>query len=163
VHRFFRTKASVEIDDMVQQTFLGCLETRSRCRAESSFKTFLFAIARNQLFKHYRRMRDRADFSPSPRRDLATSPSGRAARRQDELLLAEALDRLPRGTRLILELAYWEELDGAAIAPVLEVPLNTAYSLLRRAKLSLRGWLEELAPDHLWHVAHALAALETQA
>lgn len=148
---------------MVQQTFLGCLEARERFRAESSFKTFLLAIARNQLFKHYRRLRDRADFSPSALRDLGTSPSGLAAKRQDELLLAEALDRLPRGTRLILELAYWEELDGAAIAQVLEVPLNTAYSLLRRAKLSLRGRLEELAPDHRRHIAHALAALETRA
>ena len=126
VHRFFRTKASLEIDDMVQQTFLGCLEARERFRAESSFKTFLLAIARNQLFKHYRRLRDRSDFSPSALRDLGTSPSGLAAKRQDEMLLAEALDRLPRGTRLILELAYWEELDGAAIAQVLEVPLNTA-------------------------------------
>ena len=75
---------------------------------------------------------------------------------------------LTRSVEDYLKAIYHLSLSGqpastSAIAQVLEVPLNTAYSLLRRAKLSLRGRLEELAPDHRQHVAHALATLETRA
>ena len=52
----------------------------------------------------------------------------------------------------MLELAYWEGLDGLELAHALEVPLNTAYSRLRRAKLALRERLQELAPDHVARV-----------
>jgi RNA polymerase sigma factor (sigma-70 family) len=147
VHRFFRNKVGAEIDDLVQQTFLACVEARERYRAESSFKTFLLAIARNHLFKHYRRTHDKADFTLTSIRDLGTSPSGIVAKRQDEHLVAEALQRVSLDAQVILELAYWEELDGADIAQVLDLPINTVYSRLHRAKQSLRGRLEELAPD----------------
>ena len=147
VHRFFRNKVGAEIDDLVQQTFLGCVEARASYRREASFKTFLLAIARNQLFMHYRRTRNRADFSVSSICDLGTSPTGVIARRQEEQLVAQALQRVSLDAQVILELAYWEGLGGTAIAEVLDVPLNTAYSRLQRAKQSLRECLRELAPD----------------
>lgn len=149
VHRFFRNKVGPEIEDLVQQTFLGCVEARDRYRGHASFKTFLLAIARNQLFTHYGRCRRRAlDVTMTSVHDLCTSPSGVAAQHEDEQLLAEALRRVPIEAQLVLELAYWEGLDGGEIARVLEVPINTAYTRLRRAKSALREQLQELAPDH---------------
>jgi RNA polymerase sigma-70 factor (ECF subfamily) len=71
------------------------------------------------------------------------------AKREDERLLTEALRRVPLDAQVVLELAYWEGLDGAEIAQVLAVPLNTAYSRLRRAKITLLDRLRELAPDRV--------------
>jgi RNA polymerase sigma factor (sigma-70 family) len=148
VHRFFRNKVGAEIEDLVQQTFLACVEGRERFKQHSSFKTFLLGIARYQLFTHYhKRRRERLDFSLSSTRDLGTSPTGIVAKREDEQLVVRALQQIPLDAQIVLELAYWEELDGLELARVLEVPLNTAYSRLRRAKLSLRTKLRELAPD----------------
>jgi RNA polymerase sigma factor (sigma-70 family) len=148
LHRFFRTKAGSEIEDLVQQTFLACLEARARYRGEASFKTFLLSIARNQLFKHYsQRTRRVADATLSSVRDLRTSPTGALGKREDQRLLLEALQQIPLDSQVILELAYWEGLDPGEIASVLNVPLNTAYSRLRRAKLGLREKLAALSPE----------------
>ena len=65
VARFFRNKlpADAAHEDLIQQTFLGCVEAKSLFRGDASFRSFLFAIARNQLSKHWRkRSRDRLDF-----------------------------------------------------------------------------------------------------
>ena len=150
VHRFFRNKVGSEIEDLVQQTFLGCVEARVRYQGQASFKTFLLAIARNQLYTHYsKRRREVLDFTLTSVHDLGTSPTGVLAKREDERLLTEALRRVPLDAQVVLELAYWEGLDGAEIAQVLAVPLNTAYSRLRRAKIALLDRLRELAPDRV--------------
>lgn len=152
VHRFFCHKVVSESEDLIQQTFLACIEARERYQGRSSFKTFLLAIARNQLFNHYARtQRHVLDVSLQSVRDLGTSPSGAMARSEDERLLIEALQHIPLDAQIVLELVYWEGLDVVEVAAVLEVPVNTVYSRLRRAKLALRDKLSELSPgrDHL--------------
>jgi RNA polymerase sigma factor (sigma-70 family) len=145
LHRFLRTKVAsdAELEDLVQQTLLGCVEARHRYRGEASFRTFLLAIARHRLFEHYRRAR----FAPAPLTttapDLCTSPTARFVRKEDAARVAMAIARLPSGMRSVLELSYWKELDASAIADRLGVPLNTAYSRLHRAKLALRAALTE--------------------
>jgi RNA polymerase sigma-70 factor (ECF subfamily) len=147
VHRFFRNKIGAEVDDLVQQTFLGCVEARERYRAESSFRAFLLAIARNQLFKHFRDLREHADFATTSIRDIGTSPSGTVAKRQHERLLMEALQMVPLDAQVILELAYWEELETVEIARVLDVSINSVYTRLHRARNLLRAKLETLTAD----------------
>jgi RNA polymerase sigma-70 factor (ECF subfamily) len=148
VHRFFRNKVGPELEDLVQRTFLACVEARDRYRGHATFKTFLLAIARYQLFAHYGKQRREAlDFNVTSVHNLATSPSGVLARDEDSRLLAEAFRRVPLDAQIVLELAYWEELDGAEIASVLEIPLNTVYSRLRRARIAVRECLRVLAPD----------------
>jgi RNA polymerase sigma factor (sigma-70 family) len=150
VHRFFVNKVNAELRDLVQQTFLACMEARNPYDGRSSFKGYLLAIARNQLFRHYERQRRHPIASADASvRDAATSPSGVLARREDQQLLNAALRRVPLEAQVVLELAFWEGLDGAEIARVLEVPLNTAYSRLRRAKAALRAVLAEMSPDRL--------------
>src|SRR4051794_26389001 len=60
VRRFFLNKAGCEVEDLVQETFLACVEARTRFKGQASFKTFLLAIARNQLLKHMSRQRNRS-------------------------------------------------------------------------------------------------------
>jgi len=161
VHRFFRNKVGFELEDLVQQTFLACVEARARYAGDASFKTFLLAIARNQLFTHYAKQQRRAlDFELTSVHDLRTSPSAVVARQEDERLLAEALRRVPLEAQVVLELVYWEGCDGGEVARVLEVPLNTAYSRLRRAKIALRERLTELAPDRVAQILSELRGSE---
>jgi len=54
VHRFFEHKLSGEADDLTQQTFLACVRTRDQFRGQSKFRTYLFAIARNELYTRLR-------------------------------------------------------------------------------------------------------------
>ena len=54
VCRFFANKVNDNVDDLIQKTFLGCIEGRDRFRKQSSFRTYLFAVAHNILRVHFR-------------------------------------------------------------------------------------------------------------
>ena len=64
VTRFFRSKTDHEVDDLVQETFLACVKSLDASRAITSFRGFLFGIARHKLLDHIARRR-RAPFDPT--------------------------------------------------------------------------------------------------
>jgi RNA polymerase sigma-70 factor (ECF subfamily) len=147
IARFFRNKlpADAHHEDLIQQTFLGCVEARDRFRGDASFRSFLFAIAHNQLGKHWRsRSRDRLDFQTISAFDVDPSPSAVVARDQDQQKLLLALRRIPVDSQVALELHYWEAMTAAEIGEVLGVPLGTAKTRLRRAKQLLEVELRAL-------------------
>jgi RNA polymerase sigma-70 factor (ECF subfamily) len=147
VARFFRNKlpADTAHEDLIQQTFLGCVEAKARFRGDASFRSFLFAIARNQLSKHWRtRSRDRLDFQTVSAVELDPSPSAVLARDREQRRLLQALRRIPLDHQVALELHYWEAMTAAEIATVLELPLGTAKTRLRRAKQLLEVELAAL-------------------
>jgi RNA polymerase sigma-70 factor (ECF subfamily) len=150
VSRFFRNKLEFGVDDLIQRTFLACVESRERIRGEASFRTYLFAVARNLLGKHYRgqqRHGDRIDFGVTSLHDLAASPSVAVAEHEQQRLLLEGLRRIPLDHQIILELYYWERLTSAEIAQVLDVPHGTARTRIRRAKQLLEQQMRALEGD----------------
>ena len=54
IYAFFASKLTIDVSDLVQRTFLGCLEARDRFRGDCSFRTFLYAIARHELYGYFR-------------------------------------------------------------------------------------------------------------
>lgn len=148
VMRFFRNKLDEGPEELVQKTFLACVESRDRFRGDASFRTFLFAVAHNVLKNHFRSRRRRGveiDFTAESVWGLAPSPSAIVARHRNHQLLFEALRRIPVEAQVALELHYWEGLTGAEIAQVLDVPLGTAKTRLRRARQLLGDALQQLA------------------
>lgn len=141
IYRFFSHKISDDVSDLVQRTFLSCVESRDAIRDEGSVRAYLFAIARNQLYQHFRERRknQRLDFSVSSLQDLGESPSAAVARRGDHALLVQALQQIPLELQLVIELHYWEGLSGAEVAMALEVPEGTVRSRLRRALEQVRA------------------------
>ena len=88
IDRFFATKVGDGGDDLVQSTFLACAEAGARYRGDSSFRAFLFGIARNVLFEHIRgKVRHGvapADLSQSAIADLAPGVATLANHRADQ-------------------------------------------------------------------------------
>ena len=145
---FFRNKAPASSNDLAQRTFLGCFEALGRLRDPANFRSFLFAVACNQLRKHYRGKRrdgERMDFGTVSAVDLDPSPSGVLASRQEQRLLLEALRRIPVDYQIVLELFYWESMKAAEIAEVLELPLGTAKTRIRRGRQLLEQAPAQLA------------------
>lgn len=148
VQRFFRSKVDGGVEDLVQATFLACVEGQHRFEGRSSVRGYLFGIARNQLLGWYRRKRhDVDDVATVSVVDLGGSPSGALAGRQEERLLLHALRRLPLDHQIVLELFYWEGLPGHELAQVLGVSPHTVRSRLARARAGLREAIEQLADD----------------
>ena len=140
VFGFFRNKVD-DVDDLTQRTFLGCLEGLAKFRGESSFRAYLFGIARMQLLRHFderRRRGDKLDVDAMSIEQLAPSPSGIMAARQEEQLLAAALRRIPMDMQITVELYYCEELSVGEVAAVLDVAPGTIKSRLARARDLLR-------------------------
>lgn len=148
VRRFFRNKLpATEVEDALQRTFLACVEGRDRFRGDASFRTYLFTIARHQLYRQIRtRSRDAVaaglDFSVSSLDDLGISPSANVARNEEHAMIWAALRRLPVDFQIMLELYYWEQLKGPEIAAVMEISPVTVRTRLHRARQALKEQLE---------------------
>ena len=154
VHRFFLNKVDqATAEDLTQATFMGCVQGRDRFASQSSFRTYLFSIARNQIFMHFRK-RGRQDnlieFKSVSVADLGASPKTLTEAKEEQLLLLRALRKLPVDFQIAVELYYWEGLSTAELAEVLEVPAGTVRSRLARAREHLAKHIEELAqsPEH---------------
>lgn len=150
IARFFRNKVAHGIDDLIQRTFLACVESKDQFRGEASFRTFLFAVAHNVLGKHYRSKRrhgDRIDFGVTSVHDLGPSPSSVVALHDEHRVLLHALRRIPLDHQIVLELYYWERLTAAEVGTVLDVPEGTARTRIRRAKQLLEEEMKQLISD----------------
>ncbi len=146
VFRFFQHKVGNEADELVQRTFTACVAARDAFRGLSSFRTYLFSIARNQLYTFFRQLpkAEHVDFEVTSIAELVTSLSSRLGRLQQVEQLRNALARLPAELQLLLELHYWHELDAAALAEVFETTAGNIRVRLLRARKSLRGAMGQI-------------------
>lgn len=151
IDRFFATKVGDGGDDLVQRTFLACAEAGARYRGDTSFRAFLFGIARNVLFEFIRGKARHgvapADLGQSAIVDLAPGVATLANHRADQRQLVNALRTLPLELQVLLELYYWEELGVDELAEVLEVPPGTIKSRLHRARRLLAEAMAEAPPE----------------
>lgn len=146
IYGFFETKCENEADELVQATFLACLRAKDQFRKESSFRTYLFTIARHELYRVLReRQRDgkRLDFELSSIAALASSPITRLGRNQEHQRLVSALRQLPVDQQTLLELHYWDDVGMTELAEIFEAPEVTIRSRLHRARKALRELLEK--------------------
>lgn len=153
VRRFFKHKvAPQDAEDLIQLTFLGCVRGLANYRADGTFRAYLFAVARNQMYMHFRRLGTRkgldTDLSNHSVVDLRTGPDTAVNRASERALAASAMQRLPVETQTLLELAYWEELSAEELAQIFNVSPVTIRTRKHRARQALRELIDELrAPD----------------
>lgn len=152
--RFFYNKADpASAQDLIQRTFLACVEGLARLRSTEKFRSYLFGVAYRSLCKHYERQareRGRFDVWEISVADLtARTPTQAFAAREEQRLLLRALRAIPLEHQVLLELLYWEKLPVADIAAILQVPANTAKTRLRRARQLLEQAMQSLtdSPD----------------
>jgi RNA polymerase sigma-70 factor (ECF subfamily) len=150
LYRFFEHKTDGEVDDLVQETFLQCLKGRTTFRKQSTFRTYLFAIARHVLFQHWRaraRVHPTLDLEDVSIASLSTSVGSRLARSADRARLISVLRTLPLDQQLLLEMYYWEDLDRDQLAEVFEVETATIGSRLFRARQALHEGMQNGIDD----------------
>ncbi len=135
--------AEAAVDDVVQEVFLVVHRRLPEFEGRSSLKTWVFAIA----------LRVASDWRRSQRRkgglasldviapdgevhdDRAVCPAGALEQAQAVRLLHRLLDELDDDKRTVFVLAELEQTTAPEIAELLGIPLNTAYSRLRAARI----------------------------
>ncbi len=150
--RFFLNKVCNidDASDLVADTFLGCSSSKSNVQRTGSFRSYLFAVAMNKLRHYYRaqakRKRELDDFAEICVADaMPRTPSSLLARAEETQLLVNALRRLSLAQQIVLELHYFEGMDGNEIAEVLSVKRTAVYAHMRRGKGRLEKIIGELA------------------
>lgn len=147
--RFFRSKLDDAAEDLVQQTFLGLVRAGAPVRG-ASFRAYLFTAARNVLYRHLSTRAAKlgpVDFGVDSVAALSPSPSTWAAEREELTLLHEALRQLPVDTQLTLELYHLEGFEAEEVARIMDVPVGTVRSRLRRGLERLKEHAQALAGD----------------
>ena len=146
IYRFFEFKIPGEADDLTQQTFLACVQARTQFRGQSAFRTYLYSIARNELYTRLRKLTrfEHVDLETSSLAEIVSSPSKQLGKQQELAQVRGALRRLPVEQQILLELHYWHDLDAAALAEMLETSPGAIRVRLLRARQALR---ERLGPD----------------
>src|SRR6187399_274509 len=135
------------VDDATQQVFLT-LSAKLPQVLHGKERAFLtataFRVASNQR-RGERRNHERADEQPIARAiDPAPSPEELIDASRKRVWLDRTLDRLPLDLRAVLVLFELEDLTGPEIAKLLDLPLGTVASRLRRARQLFLEAAEEL-------------------
>jgi len=143
IYRFFEHKLPGEADDLTQQTFLACVKSRDQFRGQSTFRTYLFTIARNELYMRLRKIPkfEQVDLEVSALDELVSSPSKQFGKDQELAKIRGALQKLPVEQQVLLEFHYWHDLDAAALAEMFETNPGAIRVRLLRARRALRDRL----------------------
>lgn len=149
LYRFFGSKVSDGVDDLIQQTFEQCVRYRGTVSQAVSFRAYLFTIARRVLYQQIRKLAagglEHAEVSVSRICDLAASVPTVFAEREEQRLLLDALRAIPLEEQILLELHYWEQMSTREIAAALELPQGTIKSRVRRARQRLGDVMTKLS------------------
>lgn len=154
VYRFiWRTMGSgnvLDVEDVLQETLLAALRTLDRFRGESSFCTWLCAIARHKVQDHIRRQqRRRARIIPESLDDLNEVMRPVASLEvtiTQQQALEQALQDLPMDYRIVLAGKYIEGFSVSELAQIMGRSGKSVESLLTRARGALRARLAAAAP-----------------
>ena len=145
--RFFDIRAPAHAEDLTQKTFLTCTTAVGNLRERTSFRAFLFGIARNQLLHHIRgrsRAAPTLDFDDLSSADPGATPSRVVAMYEEQRLLLRAMQAIPLEAQMILQMFYWESLSNREVAEVLAVPVSTVTTRVSRARMALKKAIADI-------------------
>jgi len=147
-------------DDLAQQAFVNAYEALDEFEGRSSFRTWIYRIARNLCYsEHRRRARNREQpvgtflpgrsdedgetAFPEPAHDAADSPDQSVVRDEKETIVREVVRGLDDTFCEILTLRELEGHSYDEMAEMLDIPVGTVRSRLYRAREAFEEALED--------------------
>jgi RNA polymerase sigma-70 factor, ECF subfamily len=128
---------SPEVEDMAQEVFLVLRRTWRDYDQSRPLKPFLFGIAFRVASSHRRRFWREIPYAVVESEDLAPSPDREVEASQARAIVLAALQKIPLPRRAVLVMHDLDHTSMQDIASALSIPLFTAYSRLRKARLEL--------------------------
>lgn len=137
-----------DADDLFQETFVRVFQKGGTFGGDSSFKTWLYAIAANLCRSHGRKLQRQARVlaeSDAVPAGGPPSPNEAAEAREIGERIGEAVSRLPHDQREVFILKTYHEMTYPQIAQAVRRPVGTVKSQMRLALAKLREDLRALA------------------
>ena len=153
------TRNAVELEDLVQDTFIKAFHRLETFQHQSSFSTWLYRIAVNTCLDFLKRrgrnpvqavedpeLLSHAGSSGAGTRELAAPEAG-LEREEIAQVTHEALEELPDIFRTVLVLREFEEMAYQDIADLLGISIGTVESRLFRARARFKEAVLRLHPE----------------
>jgi len=149
------TKNPVEIEDIVQDTFLKAYSRLDSFQHQSSFYTWIYRIATNTVLDHLKRcgrspvqaVEDPEVVGSSDAERGPLRPDARLAEGEIAEITHAVLAELPEIFRTVLVLREFEEMAYQDIASVLGISIGTVESRLFRARAKFKQKLLAQYPE----------------
>jgi RNA polymerase sigma-70 factor (ECF subfamily) len=131
--------SAASVDDVVQEVFIVIHARLPTVYHPDALRSWIYGIARRTVSSHYRARRVREAFGAALAVEPSVQPLPRTplelVEQNDQVkLLFSLLEELDEPKREVFMMAELDQLTVPEIAEALELPLNTAYSRLRRAR-----------------------------
>ncbi len=125
--------------DAIQETAYNAFLAIGQLRNPEYFSTWLFRILIREC---YRLLKERDQIIPYEERELLKKLDRKHDKELDSFHLSEALSRLNSSYQTSIILYYYHELSIKDISEVMEKPVGTVKTNLRRARKKLKSELE---------------------
>lgn len=136
-----------DAEDLTQETFIKLYKSISSIDPENNVKSWLYKIATNTAYDWLRQKRGKKELyaidADSDKRFETTDPDPTYYNIENAFDMEKALVKIKPAYKTILHLFYYDDLDYKKIANILNIPINTVKTYLRRAKLALKKELIE--------------------
>lgn len=133
--------------DMVQNTFIKCYKNVDTFRYDAQIKTWLYRIAINECKDYLKswhfKMVQVKSFIHETAKSIYPSTEKTVIDKYNNEELKDTIFSLPKVYREVVYLYYYESLKTDEIAEVLDIPMNTVKTRLRRAKQRLESMIKE--------------------
>ena len=138
-----------ESEDVAEDAFVELIVHPKRYSFRSSFKTYLFTVARNKAIDRVRK-EQKLFYAPIEEMDAAcdTDIDDYVSKKESRELLSKAMEKINPEYAAVLRLVYFEDMTGEEAAKVLGKNKKQTANLLYRAKISLRNAMEEEGYSH---------------
>ena len=149
----FRSLPEEDALDLTQETFLALYKGMSGFRGQSKLSTWLFAIAKHQLYHWRQKQRKAAETRTPPSAaqprvvledqeptvvDERRTPQEDAENRDNLKCLREAIESLPKQMQICLRLRIYDDLSYREIADEMGISIETVKAHLFQARKRLQ-------------------------
>lgn len=133
-----------ESEDVAEEAFMELIVHPHRYSFRSSFKTYLFTVARNKAVD---RVRKEKKLSPAQIEDMDLEDISRLEhsilKDENSQMLRKAMEKINPEYAAVLRLLYFEDMTSEQVGKILKKNKRQIANLTYRAKNSLRRAMEE--------------------
>lgn len=160
-HLLRLTQNSSDAQELLQETYLSAFKNLNSFKGNSSFYTWVYRIATNHAFMHFRRQKPETSVEELPLptheelkkrqiRDWDMDPADAAQKEEVRAIMEKAIAGLPEGYREVVLMRDMEGLSTAETAELMGINEGTVKTRLHRARIFLREILSShFGPEEL--------------
>jgi RNA polymerase sigma-70 factor (ECF subfamily) len=151
---YYRTRSQMDAEDLTQDVFLQAFKNIKRLQSASVFRSWLYRIAVNRVYDHFRKKRlktligfssmDEDDFVETEEMAVAPQASREVARKEFWRQIKQAMKPLSRMEREVFMLRFFDQLSIKEMTITLKKNESTVKTHLYRALKKVKDLLADM-------------------